>query len=269
MRERVVDPPDRLLVLLKDLVDLNSVAVVAAEAVPVHGLRARVDQFFKHPLNAIVQSLRELLFQISEVCHSANHLDKLVPLQVLLCRVDVLMMTDTSGDQDEIEVGELDVFGVCDIARACKAREVVHGDGRIVGSARVIVKDIDQTYVVLEEQLLDLGDLSIMIGTLLDDTWDLAEPEVLIKALLQVQLRVLAVLFEHGPIFHEHFLDLVTSHRQVYSLYIIKPLLDIDPIQENVCTFESDDFIVRREENRAFLPDEVEIVEARWHHLGM
>ena len=41
------------------------------------------------------------------------------------------MMTDTGGDQDEIEVGELDVLGVCDVADACKAREVVHGDGRI------------------------------------------------------------------------------------------------------------------------------------------
>ena len=80
MRERIVDPPDWYLILLKDLVDLDSVAVVATEAVPVHGLRARVNQLFKHPLNAIVQSLRELCFQISEVCHSTNHLHKLVPL---------------------------------------------------------------------------------------------------------------------------------------------------------------------------------------------
>ena len=122
---------------------------------------------------------------------------------------------------------------------------------------------------MLKEELLDLGDLRIVIGTLLDDTRDLAEPEVLIKALLQVELRVLAVLLEHRPIFHEHFLQLVTGLSQDHIFYIFKPFKDINAIQEDVCTFESNDFIVRRKENRAFLPHKVEIVVARWNHLGV
>ena len=108
------------------------------------------------------------------------------------------MVTDTSGNQDEIEVGELDVFGVSDIAGARKAREVVHGDGRVVGGARVVVEDVENLRVVLKEKFFDIAELGLEVFLLIDRSSNFTELDVLFKHLFESWFMIfLSIFLEH------------------------------------------------------------------------
>lgn len=116
MSEGLVHSQDLTLVFLKNVVDLDSVALTESEIVSIHVLGIGIDQLLEHSDNTFTGSLAQILLFVTEICQSNDHFKELVTVEILFSGVCVLVMTDTDGHNEQIEVCETQVVGVEDLA---------------------------------------------------------------------------------------------------------------------------------------------------------
>ena len=140
--------PDDGFVGFEDFICLDSVAPTPSEVITVHFLGIWVDQLFKHSLNTLDCSFDQTWFFVAEDSQSNYHFDKLVPLQILFRRVDILVDTDTRGHEQQVKLRQSDVLLIKNVALIGKRSEIIHRDCRVVWRARVVVKDVQNVLVV-------------------------------------------------------------------------------------------------------------------------